>query len=240
MKASAKEFLASACRAALVSMVLLIQAHALSNLPESPDHTTGPVNQPSTLVAAAEQAYSENRFHEAVKLYSKAITIDPADSSVFTARGMTYEMVNQLEKDGTAMLANLLAALTLPPESRIAVQVEKSVEALMLYLAVLRAGHVYLPLNTAYQAAEIEYFIGNAEPAVVVCAGARTSAGSARSPSRPARRHVFTLDDDRSGTLLERAAYPERPARARARAPPTTWPPSSTPAAPPDAARARC
>ena len=54
--------------------------------------------------------------------------------------------------------------------ARIAVQVEKSVEALMLYLAVLRAGHVYLPLNTAYQAAEIEYFIGNAEPAVVVCA----------------------------------------------------------------------
>jgi malonyl-CoA/methylmalonyl-CoA synthetase len=58
------------------------------------------------------------------------------------------------------------------------VQTEKSVEALMLYLAVLRAGHVFLPLNTAYQAAEIEYFIGNAEPAVVVCAG-RTSAGSA-------------------------------------------------------------
>ena len=49
-------------------------------------------------------------------------------------------------------------------------QTEKSVEALMLYLGVLRAGYVYLPLNTAYQAAEIEYFIGNAEPAVVVCA----------------------------------------------------------------------
>jgi tetratricopeptide (TPR) repeat protein len=98
VKASAKEFMASACRAALVSVVLLIQAHALSNFPESPDHTTEPVNQPSTLVAAAEQAYSENRFHEAVKLYSKAITIDPADSSVFMARGMAYEMLNQLEK----------------------------------------------------------------------------------------------------------------------------------------------
>jgi malonyl-CoA/methylmalonyl-CoA synthetase len=54
----------------------------------------------------------------------------------------------------------------------VAVHGRKSrVEALMLYLAVLRAGHVYLPLNTAYQAAELEYFIGNAEPAVVVCAG---------------------------------------------------------------------
>ncbi|MDP3084839.1 MAG: AMP-binding protein, partial [Rubrivivax sp.] len=53
---------------------------------------------------------------------------------------------------GTAMLANLLDSLELPPASRVAVQTEKSVEALMLYLAVLRAGHVYLPLNTAYQA----------------------------------------------------------------------------------------
>ena len=52
-----------------------------------------------------------------------------------------------------------------------AVQTEKCVEALMLYLAVLRAGYVYLPLNTAYQGSEIEYFIGNAEPSVVVCSG---------------------------------------------------------------------
>jgi len=72
----------------------------------------------------------------------------------------------------SAMIANLLASLELPAASRVAVQVDKSVEALMLYLAVLRAGHVYLPLNSAYQAAEVEYFIGNAEPAVVVCAGA--------------------------------------------------------------------
>ena len=47
----------------------------------------------------------------------------------------------------------------------------------MLYLATLRAGYVFLPLNTAYQSAEIEYFIGNAEPAVVVCSAARTSPG---------------------------------------------------------------
>jgi acyl-coenzyme A synthetase/AMP-(fatty) acid ligase len=87
---------------------------------------------------------------------------------------------------GTAMLANLLASLGLPEGSRVAVQTEKSVEALMLYLAVLRAGYVFLPLNTAYQAAEIEYFIANAEPAVVVCAPS-TSPGSAASPSPPAR-----------------------------------------------------
>ena len=106
---------------------------------------------------------------------------------------------------GTAMLANLLGSLELPADARIAVQTEKSVEALMLYLAVLRAGYVYLPLNTAYQRAEIEYFIGNAEPSVVVCA--RKNFGwVSRIAFTAGTQHVFTLDDDRSGSLLERAA----------------------------------
>ena len=107
---------------------------------------------------------------------------------------------------GTAMLANLIGSLGLPPDSRIAVQVDKSVEALMLYLAVLRAGHVYLPLNSAYQAAEIEYFIGNAEPAVVVCAGVNFGWVS-RIAFLAGTKHVYTLNDDRTGTLLDRAAF---------------------------------
>ena len=75
-----------------------------------------------------------------------------------------------------------------------------------LYLATLRAGYVFLPLNTAYQSAEIEYFIGNAEPAVVVC-----SPGNFGWVSKIAftlgTQHVFTLGDDRTGSLLERAAH---------------------------------
>jgi malonyl-CoA/methylmalonyl-CoA synthetase len=106
----------------------------------------------------------------------------------------------------SAMLANLLASLELPTGARIAVQTEKSVEALMLYLAVLRAGYVYLPLNTAYQAAEIEYFIGNAEPSVVVCSG-KNFPWVSRLAFRASTAHVFTLNDDRSGSLLERAAW---------------------------------
>ena len=47
-------------------------------------------------------------------------------------------------------------------------QVEKSVEVLMLYLASLRSGHIFLPLNPAYQLSEIAYFLTNAEPALVV------------------------------------------------------------------------
>ncbi|MGA1575571.1 MAG: AMP-binding protein, partial [Burkholderiaceae bacterium] len=70
---------------------------------------------------------------------------------------------------GSAMMANWLLSLNLPAGSRVAMQVDKSVEALMLYLATLRSGLVLLPLNTAYQGAEMGYFIDNAAPAVVVC-----------------------------------------------------------------------
>ncbi len=107
---------------------------------------------------------------------------------------------------GTAMLANFLQSLDLPAGSRIAVQVEKSVEALMLYLATLRAGYVFLPLNTAYQSAEIDYFIGNAEPAVVVCSNQNFGWVSTLA-FKAGTRHVFTLNEDRTGSLLERAAH---------------------------------
>jgi malonyl-CoA/methylmalonyl-CoA synthetase len=106
---------------------------------------------------------------------------------------------------GTAMLANLLDSLGLPSGARIAVQTDKSVEALMLYLAVLRAGFVYLPLNSAYQSAEIDQFITDAEPAVVVCAP-RNFGWVSRLAFTAGTAHVFTLGDDRSGSLLQRAA----------------------------------
>ncbi|MBN8495060.1 MAG: malonyl-CoA synthase [Burkholderiales bacterium] len=134
----------------------------------------------------------------------------PADlerTAIETADGPgapLYYTWRDLER-GTAMLANLLAGLELPAGARVAVQTEKSVEALMLYLAVLRAGYVYLPLNTAYQAAEIEYFIGNAEPSVVVCARKHFGWVS-KIAFNAGTAHVFTLDDDRSGSLLDRAA----------------------------------
>jgi malonyl-CoA/methylmalonyl-CoA synthetase len=105
----------------------------------------------------------------------------------------------------TAMIANLLVSLELPPGTRVAVHTDKSVETLLLYLATLRAGFVYLPLNNGYQQAELEYFIDNAEPGVVVCAG-RNFPWVSKLAFRRGVGHVFTLNDDRSGTLLERAA----------------------------------
>nr|WP_255593027.1 malonyl-CoA synthase [Bordetella sp. BOR01] len=104
----------------------------------------------------------------------------------------------------SACLANLLASLGLPEGARVAVQVEKSPEALLLYLATLRAGFVYLPLNTAYRETEVAYFLGDAEPAVVVCSS-KNLAWMQRVAGQAGTRHVYTLDEDRSGTLLAAA-----------------------------------
>ncbi len=140
-------------------------------------------------------------------LFSALRAAFPADlqaTAVETDEGLLYSWAD-LDR-ATAMMANLLQSLDLPEGSRVAVQVEKSVEAMMLYLATLRAGYVFLPLNTAYQSAEIEYFIGNAEPAVVVCSGANFGWVS-KIAFKAGTQHVFTLNDDRTGSLLDRAAH---------------------------------
>ncbi|WP_332777130.1 malonate--CoA ligase [Polaromonas sp.] len=133
---------------------------------------------------------------------SSAATLDT--TAIETDNGLTYSW-RDLER-ATAMMANLLASLRLPAGARVAVQVEKSVEAVMLYLATLRAGYVFLPLNTAYQSAEIEYFIGNAEPAVVVCSS-KNFGWVSKIAFKAGTQNVFTLDDDRTGSLLARAAH---------------------------------
>ena len=124
--------------------------------------------------------------------------------AVETDKGLHYTW-RDLER-ATAMLANLLQSLGLPAGARVAVQVEKSVEAMMLYLATLRAGYVFLPLNTAYQSAEISYFIENAEPAVVVCSP-KNFGWVSKIAFQAGTQNVFTLGDDRTGSLLERAAH---------------------------------
>jgi malonyl-CoA/methylmalonyl-CoA synthetase len=74
----------------------------------------------------------------------------------------------------TARYANLLVSLGLQPGDRVCAQVDKSVRAVFLYLGCLRAGLAYLPLNTAYQEAEIRYFVGDAQPSAAFSApGAR-------------------------------------------------------------------
>ena len=92
-------------------------------------------------------------------------------------------------------MANVLVARGVKPGDRVAAQAEKSVAALVLYLATVRAGAVYLPLNTAYTLHELDYFIGDAEPKLVVCdpAKARGHRGAgAQGRRRRSRRSTRT------------------------------------------------
>lgn len=99
----------------------------------------------------------------------------------------------------TGRYANLLAEMGIRPGDRVAVQVEKSASALFLYLACLRAGGVFLPLNTAYTYAELDYFLTDAEPGLVVCdPGREDQLAKAGIP-------VLTLGRDGSGSLSRRA-----------------------------------
>jgi len=135
-------------------------------------------------------------------LLEKGFPKDKSACAIQTHDGLYYSW-SDLER-ATAKIAHFLKSLKLPAGSRIAVQVEKSPEALFLYLATIRAGYVYLPLNTAYQAAEIQYFIENAQPALVVCSSQNFSWVS-KVALKAGTQHVLTLDDDRKGTLLDRA-----------------------------------
>ncbi len=145
-----------------------------------------------------------------MNLYSLFAAHFPQDKSAccietHDGRYFSWDDIEQ----ASAKLANLLVSLRLQPGARIAVQVEKSAESLLLYLATLRAGYVFLPLNTAYQAAEMRYFIQDAEPEVVVCAPDNFGWLS-QIAFQSGCKHVFTLDapalGNNSGSLLERAA----------------------------------
>ncbi len=135
-----------------------------------------------------------------MNLYSalRAITDTPDATFLRTPQGRTLTY-GDLEI-GSARFANALAALGVRPGDRVAVQVEKSPEVVMLYLACLRAGAVYLPLNTAYTLNELAYFIGDAQPRVVVC-DPKAEAGVATLADT-----VVTLDAAGQGGLSDLAA----------------------------------
>jgi malonyl-CoA/methylmalonyl-CoA synthetase len=101
----------------------------------------------------------------------------------------------------SARFAHALVAAGCETGDRVAVQVDKCSEALALYLGCLRAGLVFLPLNTGYQKSELGYFFGDAEPKVVVC---RPEAEAMIAALRP-EATTLTLAPG-AGTLLERAA----------------------------------
>src|SRR5262245_15839446 len=99
--------------------------------------------------------------------------VNPDKIAIMTAGDETYTYGALLALSGR--LANALVDHGVKPGDRVAAQVEKSVPALILYLATVRAGGVFLPLNTAYTAAEVSYFLEDAQPTLFVCDPARQS-----------------------------------------------------------------
>ena len=166
---------------------------------------------------------------------------DPEKTFAELTDGRWYTL--QDVDDVSARFANALVDLGVEPGDRVAVQVEKSIEAIMLYLGTIRAGAVFLPLNTAYTAAEIEYFVGDAEPRVFVCDPVKGRCAAADRRRRPAR------GSRRSASVGRRMSRPARSRTGRSRprpasttspAAPTTSARSSTPRARPGARRAPC
>ncbi len=122
--------------------------------------------------------------------------------AIETADGARISYGDLIEQSGR--FANHLVARGVKPGDRVAAQAEKSVPALLLYLAAVRAGAVYLPLNTAYTLNELDYFISDAEPALIVCDPARAEGIAALAARVKAR--VDTLDAHGNGSLSDGAA----------------------------------
>jgi malonyl-CoA/methylmalonyl-CoA synthetase len=101
----------------------------------------------------------------------------------------------------TGRMQSRLLALGVEPGDRVMAQVDKSYEAVLLYLACLRAGAIYIPLNTAYTAAEVEYFMGDAQPRLVVCTPCAHDDLTAVA-KRVGVPHLLTLDSNGNGTFL--------------------------------------
>src|ERR1700722_1297420 len=127
---------------------------------------------------------------------------DPDRLAIETIDGQRISYGDLITHAG--QMANLLVSSGVKPGDRVAAQTEKSVPGLVLYLAVARAGAVYLPLNTAYTLNELEYFIIDAEPSMVVCDPARADGIGAIAAKGGAG--IMTLGADGTGSLTEAAA----------------------------------
>ncbi|WP_416310993.1 malonate--CoA ligase [Pseudomonas sp. W03] len=130
----------------------------------------------------------------------KHLPSDLTKPFIRTPEGGGYSYADMLRS--TSQFAHALVELGVQPGDRVAVQVDKSPETVMLYLAVLRVGAVYLPLNSGYTGEELRYFLDDAEPSLFVCAPAfEAQARELAEASGVAR--VATLGDQGDGSLMD-------------------------------------
>src|SRR5437763_9294022 len=126
---------------------------------------------------------------------------NPGRLAIETVEGRRITYGDLIARAGQT--ANVLVARGVKPGDRVAAQTEKSVPGLVLYLATVRAGAVYLPLNTAYTLNELNYFITDAEPSLVVCDPSRAD-GIGEIAAKVGAK-VETLGADGKGSLTEAA-----------------------------------
>lgn len=152
--------------------------------------------------------YTSN--HLAARLRAASLA---APNSVFAkrpdAQDVLYDDLWQLAEKYAAVLVSVGHA----PGDRVAVQVEKSVEMIALYLGTVLAGGVFLPLNSDYTPSEIAYFVADSEPTVFVCAP-NTFETLNKTLTKNGARAVLTLGADGKGTLAEKASAQEAAFRA--------------------------
>jgi malonyl-CoA/methylmalonyl-CoA synthetase len=133
---------------------------------------------------------------------ARAVAARPQATALENENGERYSY-RELD-EWSARYANRLVGLGLQRGDRVAVQVEKTAQSLFLYLACLRAGLVYLPLNTAYQRSELEYFLRDAQPGLVV--GSPGDEALLRKLAGPdSRTEVLSLDERGSGSFAQHA-----------------------------------
>ncbi|NNG20947.1 malonyl-CoA synthase [Naumannella sp. ID2617S] len=139
-----------------------------------------------------------SRFLESAEAHpDKVLFSRPADTD------LTYADSRALVE----RFAGTLHELGVRPGDRVAAQVDKSPEAICLYLATLQVGGVFLPLNTAYTAAELDYFLGDATPRVFVCRPEDRSLSLSKGHQAGDSLAVESLGANGDGTLAERAAH---------------------------------
>lgn len=131
-----------------------------------------------------QNLYATFRSHFAARMNTPCFIA--ADGQVFTFGDLD---------DLSARFSALLRKRGVSADDRVVVQVEKSIGAVALYLACLRVGAIYTPLNTAYTPAEVDYFIADAEPALVVLSKSR----------KVAAPNVAELGEDQNSPLWAEA-----------------------------------
>ena len=137
-------------------------------------------------------------------IFADHFPADPSRDFLETVDGEHYSYA-QLEQFSAQLASLLTGPMQLQKGDRVAVQVEKSPQVLFLYLACLRAGLIYLPLNTAYTESELAYFVENAEPSLVVCRPG-SEALFARIAETTPIAHIRSLDEQGQGDLILEAA----------------------------------